>query len=168
MTRKAGILLVGFLVVAASVAFAGAGRQKGALELVKKVTVPGNPGWLDTGLDVFPGEEFHIVGSGEITLQKGNPSANCGPAGLDLITSQQPILNRNIGALIGEVAQLVSVRKDEDTGEDIRDEIVEYFFIGAENDVTIPIKGRLYLGINEDVLQDNGGEFVVVIYRRKG
>jgi hypothetical protein len=167
MIKKAGILLIGLSVAAAAAAFSGAGRQKGELQLVKKVTVPGNPGWVDTGLDVFQGEEFHIVGSGEVTLQKGNPSADCGPEGLDLMTVQQPIPNRNMGALIGKVSQLISVRKDETTGEEIRDEVVEYFFVGAENDVTMPIKGRLYLGINEDVLQDNGGEFAVTIYRRR-
>jgi hypothetical protein len=166
MIKKAGVLIIGFLVAAAA-ALAGAGRQEGALVLVKKVTVPGNPGWADTGLDVFAGEEFHIVGSGRISLQRGNPSASCGPEGLDLMTVQQPIRDRNIGALIGKVSQLVSVRKDEDTGEEIRDEVVEYFFVGSENDVTMPIKGRLYLGVNEDILKDNEGEFSVVIYQRK-
>lgn len=138
------------------------------LELVKTVVVPGNAGWVDTGLDAGQGEEFTIRGSGEITLQKGNPSASCGPAGLDLMTVQQPIPNQNLGALIGKVAQLISVRKDEDTGEEIRDEIAAYFFIGAESNVTTPIKGRLYLGVNENIIKDNGGEFTALIYRRRG
>ena len=138
------------------------------LELVKKVVVPANAGWVDTGLDVGQGEEFTIRGNGEITLQKGNPSATCGPAGLDLMTGQQPVPNQHLGALIGKVAQLISVRRDEDTGEEIRDEIAAYFFIGAESRVTTPIKGRLYLGVNEDVIKDNGGEFTALIYRRRG
>jgi len=141
--------------------------QQTGLELVKKVTVAGNAGWADTGLDAAQGDEFFFKASGEISLQKGNPSASCGPAGLDLMTTQQPILNQNLGALIGKVAQLVSLRTDEDTGEEIRDEIVEYFFVGAEGRVTAPIRGRLYLGVNENVFKDNGGEFTVLIYRRK-
>ena len=141
--------------------------QAADLELVKKVTVPANAGWVDTGLNVAQGDAFYIHGTGEITLQKGNPAANCGPAGLDIVTVQQPVPDRNLGALVGKVAQLVSLKKDEDTGEEIREEIVEYFFIGETNDVTAPIKGRLYLGVNEDLVKDNGGEFTVFIYRRK-
>jgi hypothetical protein len=168
MNRKSAILIAAFAVLGASSGLVPAGRQALDLELVKRVTVPGNPGWVDTGLEVAAGEEFHIVGSGEITLQRGNPSADCGPQGLDLMTVQQPIPSQNIGALIGKVAELISVRKDEDSGQEIRDEIVRYFFIGAESDVAMPISGRLSVGVNENVLKDNGGEFTVAIYRRAG
>jgi hypothetical protein len=170
MNKRARALAYGgaFLGAMALVLWAGPGSQQAALELVKKVTVAGNAGWVDTGLDAAQGDELFFKASGEVSLQKGNPSASCGPAGLDLMTAQQPILNQNLGALIGKVAQLVSVRTDEDTGEEIRDEIVEYFFVGAEGSVTAPIKGRLYLGVNENVFKDNGGEFTVLIYRRKG
>lgn len=167
--RKLAVRLGAALLGAAGLVFSAyAVSQAENLELVKSVVVPGNAGWVDTGLDVGQGEEFTIGGTGEITLQKGNPSANCGPAGLDLMTVQQPIPNQNLGALIGKVAQLISVRKDEDTGEEIRDEIAAFFFIGAESRVTTPVKGRLYLGVNEDVIKDNGGEFTALIYRRRG
>jgi hypothetical protein len=166
MNRTAAVLITAFVALGASPRLIPAGAQAVDLELVKRVVLPGNPGWADTGLDVAAGEEFYIFGSGEITLQRGNPSADCGPQGLDLMTVQQPIPNQNIGALIGKVSQLISVRKDEDSGQEIRDEIVRYFFIGAESDVTMPISGRLSLGVNENVLKDNGGEFTVVIYRR--
>lgn len=153
--------------VAGVVRFAASEPETQDLVLVKQVTVPANAGWVDTGLDVAQGDEFHIKGLGEISLQKGNPAANCGPSGLDLMTVQQPIPDHNVGALVGKVAQLISVKKDEDTGEEVRDEIAEYFFVGAEIDVTIPLKGRLYLGVNENVVKDNSGEFTASIYRRK-
>ncbi len=170
MGRRELVLALGGALLGAAVLVFSAipGSQAENLELVKKVLVPGNAGWVDTGLDVAEGEEFTIRGNGEITLQKRNPSATCGPAGLDLMTVQQPIPNQNLWALIGKVAQLISVRKDEDTGEDIRDEIAAYFFIGAESLVSTPIKGRLYLGVNENVIKDNGGEFTAFIYRRRG
>jgi hypothetical protein len=136
------------------------------MELVKKVSVPANAGWVDTGLDVNQGEEYSFKASGEISLQQRNPSASCGPAGIDLMSVQQPIPNQNLGALIGKVAQLISVRKDVDTGEEVRDEVAEYFFIGAENNLAVPLKGRLYLGVNEDLYKDNGGEFTVLVFRR--
>jgi len=169
MARRTNVLSCACALLGAAL-FLGAvpHPQQTDLVLVKKITVPGNAGWVDTGLDVAQGDEFYFKGSGEISLQKGNPSANCGPSGLDLMTTQQPILNQNIGALIGKVAQLISVRKDEDSGEEIRDEIAEYFFIGVENGLIAPIKGRLYFGVNENVYQDNGGEFTVLVYRRKG
>ncbi len=172
MTRPRKVLLSCVLILGAAVILASgpaaAGRAVSQEDpnLIKKITVPGNAGWVDTGIDAAQGDEFHFRAEGEITLQKGNPDANCGPAGLDVMTVQQPILKQNLGALVGKVAQLVGVRKDEDSGEEIRDEIVEYFFIGAENDVTVPIKGRIYLGVNENVVRDNGGQFEVQIFRK--
>lgn len=141
--------------------------QPADMVLLKRVAVPASAGWVDTGLDVLPGEEFYFKAAGEISLQKGNPSANCGPAGIDIMTVQQPVPDQNLGALIGKVAQLIGVRTDEDTGEEVRDEIAAYFFIGPENGLSAPVKGRLYLGINEDVIRDNNGEFTVQVFRSK-
>jgi len=167
VAKRCGVLLCALL----GLALFGSGipqARPGRLELIKRLAVPANAGWVDTEIDVVQGEEIYFKASGEISLQKRNPSANCGPAGLDLMTTQQPIPNCNLGALIGKVAQLISVRKDEDTGDEVRDEIAEYFFIGSENGLTVPVKGRLFLGINEDVVKDNDGEFTVLVYRRPG
>jgi hypothetical protein len=159
--------LSGLLLGVALCAAAAADVPPG-FELVKKMAVPAAAGWVDTGLDVLPGQEFYFKASGEVSLQRNNPSANCGPAGLDLMTVQQPVPNQNLGALIGKIAQVVSVRRDEDTGEEIVDEIAEYVFIGAESGLAAPAKGRLYLGVNENVVRDNAGEFTVLVYRRPG
>ena len=167
MDRRVRVLFIG-LAAAALLAPASPQVPPGRLDLIKKIAVPANAGWVDTGIDVGLGEAFYFKASGEISLQKRNPSANCGPAGLDLMTVQQPIPNQNLGALIGKVAQLISVRRDEDTGEEVRDEVAEYFFIGAENGWVAPLKGRLYLGVNEDLYKDNDGEFTVLVYRRPG
>ena len=53
---------------------------------------------------------------------------------------------------------------DEETGEEIRHEIIEKFYIGSADQVRMPISGRLFLGINENVVGDNSGEFEVIIY----
>lgn len=132
----------------------------------KAVAVAADAGWVDTGIDVGPGEELHFTASGEIDLQRGNPEATCGPDGLDLITVDQPVPNANLGALIGKVVQLIASRVDEDSKMEIRDEIFVLFLIGPEKSVPVPIKGRLYLGVNENVLKDNGGSFSVVVARR--
>jgi len=137
-----------------------------ASQAVTKIAVPADAGWVDTGIDVGPGEELVFSASGEVSLQRGNPEAGCGPGGLDVFTVDQPVPNENLGALIGRVAQLVSARLDEDSGMEIRDEIFILFFIGPERTVTVPVKGRLYLGLNENVLKDNAGEFTVLVSRR--
>ncbi len=171
MPRIADRVLAAVLAAAlASVCWAGQEVQElqdPNLVLVKTLVVPAAAGGVDTGIDLAQGDEVLVKATGEITLQKGNPAASCGPAGIDIMTVQQPIPDRNIGALIGKVAQLISSKIDEDTGEEIRDEIVAYVFFGVENDVLAPIKGRLYLGVNETVIKDNAGEFTALIYRRK-
>ncbi len=132
-------------------------------EIVHRMNVLGNANWTDTGLDVVEGQEVYIRASGGLSLQKGNPMAYCDPDGYDYKGIQQPILNNNIGALIGKVVQLLSVEIDEETGEEIRNEVEEVFYIGAENRIIIPLSGSLFLGINEDVVGDNSGQFKVEI-----
>jgi hypothetical protein len=141
------------------------GRRPQDLKPVKELVVPGNAGWVDTGIDVEEGEAFLFRGEGEISLQKGNPEAACGPEGADIQGLQQPVPDRNLGGLAGKVAQVLSIRTDEKTGEEVRDEFVRYFFIGREQTVTMPIRGRLYLGVNENVVKDNDGQFRVAIFK---
>ena len=132
----------------------------------KTVAVAAEAGWVDTGVDVALGETLVLRASGEINLQKGNPEAVCGPEGLDLVTVDQPIPDVNLGALVGKFARLVASHTDEDSGQEIKDEIFVLFLVGAERVVEVPFAGRLYLGINENVLKDNAGEFTVALSRR--
>ncbi|UCC38288.1 MAG: M48 family metalloprotease [Candidatus Aminicenantes bacterium] len=136
-------------------------------EIVHGINVLGNANWTDTGLGVMEGQEVYFRARGRISLQKGNPMAHCDPDGYDYRGIQQPILNKNVGALIGKVVQLISIEIDEETGEEIRNEIEEIFYVGRENKVVIPLRGRLFLGINENVAGDNSGQFKVEIYLKK-
>jgi hypothetical protein len=138
--------------------------QSPELILIKKLTVPGNAGWVDTGIDVEEGRELLFQGEGRISLQKGNPDADCGPEGYDIQGFQQPLPDRNLGCLAGKVAQLLAIRTDEKTGEEVRDELIRYFYVGSEQILSMPLQGRLFLGVNENVVKDNGGEFTVSIY----
>ena len=131
---------------------------------VAQVTVLGNVDWTDTGLEVKEDQEIYFSAQRQISLQRGNPMAWCGPDGMDRKTMQQPISEKNIGALIGKVVWLISIEVDEESGEQIRHEIIEKFYIGSANQVKMPISGRLFLGINENVVGDNSGEFEVIIY----
>src|SRR5512137_252623 len=164
-TRTVITLAVGVAAVLGGLA-AGPQDQAAAPPLVKAIAVAADAGWVDTGIDVAPGDQLQFVASGQVDLQRGNPEAQCGPAGLDLVTVDQPIPNENIGQLIGKVAQLVATRIDPKSELEIRDEVFVLFPVGAERTVTAPLKGRLYLGINENVLKDNGGTFTVTVTRR--
>ena len=60
----------------------------------------------------------------------------------------RPIPNRPAAGLIGRVGN----------GSD-------FFFIGGEQGpLRVRSSGRLYLGVNDDFLQDNSGSFRVVVY----
>ena len=66
---------------------------------------------------------------------------------------------------MGEIADMmIEGLLDEETGEEIRNEIHEDFFIGKENEVRMPLNGSLYLGINESLASDNAGEFRAEFY----
>jgi hypothetical protein len=136
-------------------------------EFVKKIAVPGNQAWTDTGLDVQKGQEFYFVATETISLQKDNPIAGCGPDGLNIKTQQQPIPEQNIGALVGKILEKVEVATDKQTGEKTQKEVGQVFFVGKENKVLLPADGRLLLGINDLVVGDNDGSFEVAIYLKK-
>jgi hypothetical protein len=132
-----------------------AGRRPQDLKPIKELVIPGNVGWVDTGIDVEEGEELFFRSEGEISLQRGNPDAACGPDGADIQGLQQPVPGQNLGCLAGKVSQVLSVR----------DELIRCFFIGHEQSVAMPIRGRLYVGVNENVVRDNDGQFRVAIFK---
>jgi len=132
-------------------------------DILLDVTIMGDRDWTDTRIEVKEGQEISFSAFGTIYLQKGNIGAYCGPDGYDLKTRQQPFADRNIGALIGKVAILLSIEIDEGSGREIRHEIREKFYIGSDNKIRMPMSGQLYLGINEDLVGDNEGAFSVSI-----
>ncbi|MGC8745826.1 MAG: hypothetical protein ACP5J6_00300 [Candidatus Saccharicenans sp.] len=136
--------------------------------LIKKLEVPASAGWVDTGIAVKEGETYEFKASGTISCQKGNPAANCGPDGLDLQTVQQPLTDHNLGAVVGKVVKVIGVRKDEETGEEIKDEVEKVFYIGGQAVVEMPMEGQLYLGVNDNVYADNDGQFLVSIFKKEG
>lgn len=132
--------------------------------VVYRVTVSSTEQWTDTGYEVVENQEIIFRAAGGISLQRGNPIAFCGPEGYNKKTFQQPLADENIGALIGRTVLLVSVEVDEETGEETRNEVIKEFFIGEKNRINIPLSGRLFLGINENLVGDNAGEFRVELY----
>ena len=131
----------------------------------KELIVRGDVEWTDTGIDVLQDDELQITATGGISLQRGNPTAYCGPDGYNMQTAQQPIPGKNIGALVGRVVRLISVSRDPESNKEIRDELIEVFFVGSKARVLMPIAGRVFLGPNENVVGDNSGSYRVTIAR---
>ncbi|HYE85422.1 MAG TPA: LecA/PA-IL family lectin [Vicinamibacterales bacterium] len=119
------------------------GRPSGMRE--RQTIVSADVAWNDTGIDVRAGQTVFFEAQGRVRWGRDRQD---GPAGERNSPSNpnRPMGNRNAAALIGKI------------GDDM-------FFIG---DDTGPIRmrsgGRLYLGINDDVLTDNSGNFRVVVY----
>lgn len=113
----------------------------------RDIVVNASQNWTDTGISVRGGQTIYVEATGRV---RWGPGRQDGPDGErnSPRNENRPIASRPAGALIGRVGD----------GDD-------YFFIGAE---TGPIRvrggGRLYLGINDDYLQDNSGSFRVTIY----
>jgi len=119
------------------------GRPSGMRE--RQTIVNASSAWTDAGIDVRAGQTIYVDAQGRIRWGRDRQD---GPGGErnSPENPNRPMGNRNAAALIGRI------------GNDM-------FFIG---DDTGPIRvrnsGRLYLGVNDDVLTDNSGNFRVVVY----
>ncbi len=122
------------------------GRPSGMRE--KQIIVSADVAWNDTGIDVRPGQTVYFEAQGQVRWGRDRRD---GPAGERNSPPNpgRPMGNRNAAALIGKIGT--------DSGD--------LFFIGDETGpVRVRGNGRLYLGINDDVLTDNSGNFRVVVY----
>ena len=126
--------------------FLGGGRPSGLRE--RQTIVSADVAWNDTGIDVRAGQTIFFEAQGQVRWGRDRRD---GPAGERNSPSNpnRPMGNRNAAALIGKVGNGST----------------DYFFIGDESGpVRMRSAGRLYLGINDDVLTDNSGNFRVVVY----
>jgi PA-IL-like protein len=113
----------------------------------RQVTVNASEPWSDTGLVVRAGQTLYFNASGRV---RWGPGRQDGPAGerSSPRNDARPIPGRPAAALIGRVG-----------------ESDDYFLIGDDTAaIRVRDGGRLYLGINDDFLQDNSGSFRVTIY----
>ena len=102
-------------------------------------------GWTNSGIIVHYGQRLRITASGRISLGGGCISTPAGIAPLP----KWPRLTQGYpaGALIAVI------------GDDNND----FIFIGRSRDFVAQRTGVLFLGINEDNLEDNSGAYDVVI-----
>jgi Ca2+-binding EF-hand superfamily protein len=102
--------------------------------------------WTDTSLDVRAGDILTFNASGTITMSD-NPADTSVPAGATTgrRAPDAPILNQLAGGLIARIDGYGPI------------------WIGNRTTLTAPVSGRLYLGVNDDHLPDNNGEYVVTV-----
>lgn len=122
------------------------GRPAGMRE--RQVTVSADVTWNDASIEVRAGQTVYFEATGRVRWGKDRRD---GPAGErnSPRNDGRPMPNRNAAALIGKIGP----------GDG------DVFFIGDESGAfRMRTSGRLYLGINDDVLTDNSGNFRVVVY----
>lgn len=113
----------------------------------RTVNVNAADGWSDTGIDLRRDQQVRFSATGKV---RWGPSRQDGPGGEggNHYNANRPMPNRPAAALIGKVGG----------GSDV-------FFIGKDDaPIRVRQSGRLYLGVNDDFLQDNSGSFRVIVY----
>ena len=112
------------------------------------LVVSGNQQWTRTGLTVRQGEILTFNSTGEIRMGLDAEDVAT-PAGAKSgrLAPRAPLPNSLAGALIARI----------DNGRP--------FGIGDQTSIPMPASGQLFLGINDDNLTDNSGEFRVEITR---
>jgi len=145
-SRLIPTFLVTALLIASAPAFAADANAKSV-----NVTVSSNPQWVDTGMDVQPGDKLHITAKGTVTMGN-NTGVTADGAERGWTDTLRALLvpGAGRGALVGRIGN---------------SEAATPFLVGADNTVQAPIGGRLYLAINADSTQTPEGSYKVHVDR---
>lgn len=102
--------------------------------------------WTDTGIFVRAGEVITLNARGTIQMSD-NPNDIATPAGSSTgrLAKNSPIPTRSAGALLMRIG----------SGNPM--------VVGNRGSITAPATGQLFLGVNDDHLPDNSGEFLVTV-----
>lgn len=127
-------------------------RAAGVRDAPRSFVVSSRQQWKDTGIALRIGDEINIQASGRINFSRatGDVAAAAGAAGRPA-TPAAPLPYSDIGALIARIGNN------------------EPFIVGTDlTGFRVQQAGRLFLGVNDDVLDDNSGEFraTVTVVRR--
>jgi hypothetical protein len=152
--RRLPVAQVGRVYFSAPAATATTGTEPttGAAQAGGAITVPARQQWTATGLNVQKGENIRFTTTGQIQLSSDpNDVAQAAGALSQRMATNAPLPRSFAGALIGRIGP---------NGQP--------FAIGNQTSVQMPAAGQLFLGINDDDVNDNQGEFRVEIQRATG
>ena len=124
---------------------AAAGGARSTVVAPRTVRVNAKQRWSDTGIEVQAGDVITFNSTGTITM--GAPDDSATPAGSTTgrKAPEAPLLNQPAGVLIARVGNFSPI------------------FVGGRRQLSAPVSGRVYLGVNDDYLADNAGEFIVAV-----
>jgi hypothetical protein len=114
----------------------------------RSVVVPGNVAWTNSGLNVTRGQYLRFEPSGEIRLSFNGEDIATAAGGKNFrLVDKAQISTIPVGALIGRVGN------------------GQPFSIGDTTQAfQMPADGRLFLGVNDDHVADNSGNYVVKVW----
>ncbi len=113
----------------------------------REVDVSGSVAWTRTNVELKDGQELWFDSRGEVRWGPGRKDGPGGETGSPR-NPARPIPSRPGASLIGRLGE---------SGDP--------FFIGNERGpIRVRGRGTLFLGINDDYLQDNSGGFRVIVY----
>lgn len=127
----------------------GAGRRAptGIREAPRTLTISGQRNWTDTGIVLRVGDQIDVTAMGRVYYAPGGDNFGDPNGGANRpATPAAPLPSQDIGALVGRIGE------------------TEPFMVGSAltaYQVTRP--GRLYFGVNDDVVTDNSGQFRVTV-----
>ncbi len=116
------------------------------------ILVSGNRQWTPTGITVRKGQTllFNTTGEIQLSMDASDVAVSAGSR-IARYAAQAPLPRVLVGALIGRIGPNGAP-----------------FPIGNMTSVPMPATGELYLGINDDDVNDNRGEFRVEIRHTRG
>ena len=111
----------------------------------RNVNVSPTEAWTDTGVEVRNGQEIYFQTTGQVTWSP-NRRVDADGTRNSKPDTNRPLPERNSGALIGRIGER------------------DIFFIGTDlGPFRVRGNGRLYLGVNDDRLDDNTGAYRVIV-----
>lgn len=99
--------------------------------------------WTDTGVWAEAGDLVTFVADGTIELNQSGASS--APSGSPYTTQSPPLRSAAVGLLIARVGNS------------------EVIPVGGNRTVRAPVSGEILLGVNDDILEDNSGQYRVRI-----
>jgi len=123
---------------------------QGKRRLSQEVQLTGEETWVDTGIDIQPGERILITATGNLRYADAKNDNDAGglARGFKDLIRVLPFNDAGRGALIGRIG-------DKDTAQP--------FLIGTRHESAAPLGGRLSVGINQTSSDTGSGNYVVHI-----
>ena len=133
---------------------AGRAQGEGDTGIKKRITVEGNTGlnWVDTGINVSPGDLVRLAATGEVDVK--SEWGSHGPEGTTKFSEQPP----GYYPVESKTRYGLSARITSSKGKE-----QQKWSYGDAREMLVKTGGRLWLTVNDDAPDGNEGEYDVTI-----